>query len=144
MEKLFDIGERGALRRRFYAIWEKSKRGEPLSGEDKILAELMQQHEEYHNTWEFADVLDEHEYNTETEVNPFLHIVFDAAVVNQVRADDPKGIGEVYTALRRKGEDHLGAIHAMATVFVTEFFEISRGRKPYTSERYLRELRKLL
>lgn len=139
----FDTTLRGTLRRRIYDLWQKQKRAEPLAGEERILAELMQQHEEFHNTWEFADVLDEHEYNTESGVNPFLHITFDAIIVNQINQDEPKGISSVYERLRNKDYDLLEAIHEIAAVFVTEFYEISRGRKPFSDERYLKQLGKL-
>jgi len=135
---------RGALRRHFAAIWQKLKNHEPLEGEDKVYADLMQQHAVYHNTWEFADELEGHEYDTETDVNPFVHIAFDAVIVNQVTLDEPRGIKNIYSRLRLKGLDHLDALHEMAGVFVTEFYEISRGRIPYSDERYLRELRKLV
>jgi hypothetical protein len=134
---------RSAVRRTLHSIWERMKSGEQLEGEERVYAELMQLHEEYHNTWEFADVLDEHEYDTETGVNPFLHITFDAVVVRQVNEDDPQGIKDVYDKLRRNGDDHLEAIHRIAEVFVTEFYEISHGRRPYTDERYLKQLREL-
>jgi len=131
---------RSAVRRTLHSIWQRMKSGERLEGEEKVYAELMQLHEEYHNTWEFADVLDEHEYDTETDVDPFLHITFDAVVVGQVNEDDPK---DVYDKLRRRGDDHLETIHRIAEVFVTEFYEISRGRKPYSDERYLKQLKKI-
>lgn len=138
-----DIPTPGALRRRIFEIWQKVKRNEPLEGEDKIYADLMQQHDEWHNTWEFAELLEEHEHH-ELDQNPFVHIAFDAVIVNQVTADEPKGIHDIYKRLRQRGLPHLDALHEIAGVFATEFYEISRGRHPYSDERYMQELRKLL
>lgn len=138
-----DNPSRGALRRRIYEIWQKVKHNEPLEGEDKIYADLMQQHEEWHNTWEFAELLEEHEYQ-ELDQNPFVHIAFDAVIVNQIRADEPKGINDIYNRLQQRGLSHLDALHEIGGVFVMEFYEISRGRRPYSDERYMQELRKLL
>ncbi|MBX2993046.1 MAG: DUF1841 family protein [Bacteroidetes bacterium] len=133
----------GALRRRIFEIWQKVKRNEPLEGEEKIYADLMQQHDEWHNTWEFAELLEEHEYQ-ELDENPFVHIAFDAVIVNQLTADEPEGINDIYNRLRQRGLPRLDALHEIAGVFATEFYEISRGRHPYSDERYMRELKKLL
>lgn len=132
-----------ALRRHIYEIWQKVKRNEPLEGEEKIYADLMEQHDEWHNTWEFAELLEEHEYQ-EFDENPFVHIAFDAVIVNQVTADEPEGITDIYNRLRHRGLHHLDALHEIAGVFATEFYEVSSGRHPYSDERYMQELRKLL
>jgi hypothetical protein len=134
---------RRALRRYFFSLWQRAKKGERLEGEDKVFADLMQQHDEYHNTWEFADQLEDHEYDA-VDTNPFVHIAFDAAIVNQVTANEPRGISSIYDQLRESGRDHLEAVHDMAQVFVTEFYEVSRGRIPYSDERYLSELKRRL
>jgi len=44
-------------------IWETAKSGDLdiLSGEDKLLAEVMLEHDEYHNQFEFADLTYDHE-----------------------------------------------------------------------------------
>ena len=57
-------------------LWEIAKTGDlsTLSPEDKKLAEIMLEHKEYHNQFEIADLLSEHEYDPDKEVNPFLHV----------------------------------------------------------------------
>lgn len=134
---------RGALRRYFFSLWQKAWKTERLDGEEKVLVDLMQQHDEYHNTWEFADQLEDLEYDA-ADNNPFVHIAFDAAIVNQVAANEPRGISNIYDQLRERGRDHLEAVHDMAQVFVTEFYEVSRGRILYSDERYLSELKRRL
>ena len=52
----FDV-LREANRENFHRIWEAAKEGRALTREEKRFADAMQAHPEYHNTWEFSDVV---------------------------------------------------------------------------------------
>jgi uncharacterized protein YpiB (UPF0302 family) len=83
---------RGINRKHFYDIWEKAKNGElqGLTEEEQRLGKIMLDHsDEYFNQFEFADAMADHEYNPETEVNPFLHVTLHAIAEKQVNDHNP-------------------------------------------------------
>ena len=86
-------------------LWEIAKSGDIdiLSGEDKRYAEVMLEHEsEYFNQFEMADLTHDHEYDVESDENPFLHITLHAAVERQLEAKDPIEVYQFYNSMRKK------------------------------------------
>ncbi|RKY81582.1 hypothetical protein DRQ11_15260, partial [candidate division KSB1 bacterium] len=73
-------------------------------------------HQEYYNTWEFADVTAESPYDMETEENPFLHVTLHAVVENQIKQNDPPGVRIVLNQLTAKGHSQHEAVHEIARV----------------------------
>lgn len=72
---------RESNREHFHFLWQKAKSGqlEGLTEEEQRLAKIMLAHsDEFFNQFEFADVLPGHQFDPESEVNPFLHITFHA------------------------------------------------------------------
>lgn len=57
------------------AIWKLAQAGafDSLPDEEQRLARIMLEHEEYHNQFETADLLHDHEYDLGSEVNPFRY-----------------------------------------------------------------------
>jgi Domain of unknown function (DUF1841) len=96
-------------RERFHGIWEAAKAGNDaeLNDEDQKLARIMLQHqEEFHNQFEFADVMSGHDFDPEHETNPFLHILLHLVVENQLELRDPIEVYQFHNAMRRKKCDH--------------------------------------
>ena len=93
---------RQASRQDFHRIWEAAKQGETLTPEEKRFADAMQAHPEYHNTWEFSDVVGSAPYPIEG-VNPFLHIAAHAVIEAQLEANDPPEVAQALERLRRNG-----------------------------------------
>lgn len=64
-----------------------------LNSEDRKFAQIMLQHrEEYHNQFEFADVMAEHDFIPGHETNPFLHILLHLVIENQLESYKNIGI----------------------------------------------------
>ncbi|MEK7249331.1 MAG: DUF1841 family protein [Bacteroidota bacterium] len=126
-----------------FDLWTRVKLGETLEGEDKAFGDLLMQHKEYYSTWDAADKLMDKEYDTETEVNPFAHLALDAAVVNQLDNANPPQVKETYERLTLQGASHLAAIHSIAYELATEIWQAGHDRKPFNTERYARQLRRL-
>jgi hypothetical protein len=100
-------------RERFHGIWEAAKAGNDaeLNDEDQKLARIMLQHqEEFHNQFEFADVMSGHDFDPEHETNPFLHILLHLVVENQLELRDPIEVYQFHNAMRRKKCDHHEAV----------------------------------
>jgi hypothetical protein len=131
-------------RENFHDIWEKAQNGEleGLTEEEQRLGNIMLDHsDEYFNQFEFADTLAEHEYNPDTEVNPFLHVTLHAIAEKQIQDRNPIEAFQFYNAmLRRKCSRH-EAIHLLSVVLVKFIFETLKGKKPFPLENYCRVLR---
>jgi hypothetical protein len=121
-------------RLQIFNIWKQHKSGGQLEGEEKVLAELMQAHPEYHETWDNADKSADKEYDPETDVNPFAHLAIDVAVINQINQQSPIEVSRAYRRLRDKGLGHLDGIHTIDRVFVEELWPVlqNKGRHEAT------------
>jgi hypothetical protein len=127
-----------------HAIWEHAKKNDldNLSDEERQLAEIMLQHEdEFFNQFEFADVLDDYEYDPESEVNPFLHIIIHAVVENQLRAKDPIEAYQFYNAMRKKKATRHDTIHLIGNILVPLIFQTLKQKTPFDVDLYKRLLK---
>jgi len=130
-------GERSRL------LWEIAKTGDlsTLSPEDKKLAEIMLEHEEYHNQFEIADLLSEHEYDVDNEVNPFLHVSMHAIAETQMGNRDPIEVYQFYNAIRKKKASHHEAVHLICAVLVPLMFKTLKEEKVFDLEKYRSQLK---
>jgi hypothetical protein len=130
-------GERSRL------IWEIAKTGDlnTLSPEDKKLAEIMLEHEEYHNQFEIADLLSEHEYDVDKEVNPFVHVTMHGIAETQLENKDPIEVYQFYNAMRKKKASHHEAVHLICAVLAPLIFETLKEKKMFDLEEYRSQLK---
>jgi hypothetical protein len=131
-------------RKIFFKIWQKLKSKEPLHGEEEIIGKIMQDHPEFHNTWEFADLLDEVEYDVNSEVNPYLHVFIHSIIENQISLKDPKETLQTLILLQESGISRHDAIHEIGTALSYELFELLRQQKPFNNEGYIKRLKKMV
>jgi len=134
---------RQANRQHLHDIWRRAQSGrlDGLSEEEGRLAEVMLAHsDEYFNQFEFADVLADHEFNPEGEVNPFMHVALHALLEKQVRDHEPIEALQSYNAmLRNKCTEH-EAIHLLMGILLKFLFPILTRRDRFDLDGY----RKLL
>jgi len=133
-------------RERIHAIWEAAKAGNvaDLDDEDQKLVQIMLQHqEEFHNQFEFADVMSGHDFDPEHETNPFIHIRLHSMVENYLELRDPIEAYQFYLSMRRKKADHHEAIHLVSTVFVYFLFEALKYKRPFDNDGYRNTLKRL-
>jgi hypothetical protein len=126
-------------------LWEIAKTGDlnGLSPEDKKLAEIMLEHEEFHNQFEIADVLSEHEYDPDKETNPFLHVTMHAIAETQLENRDPIEVYQFYNAMRKKKASHHDAVHLIGVVLAPLIWKTLREQRAFDLEEYRSRLRKL-
>jgi hypothetical protein len=132
-------GERNRL------VWTIAKTGDlsGLSPEDKKLAEIMLEHEEFHNQFEIADVLSEHEYDPDKETNPFLHVTLHAIAETQLENRDPIEVYQFYNAMRKKKASHHDAVHLIGLVLTPLIWKTLLEQQPFDLEEYRSRLKKL-
>ena len=135
---------RGINRKHFYDIWKKAQSGklQGLTEEEQRLGKIMLDHsDEYFNQFEFADALADHEYDPETEVNPFLHVILHAVAEKQVEDRDPIEAFQFYNAMLRKKCNRHEAIHLLSSILVKFIFQILKDKKPFPLESYCKILK---
>ena len=135
---------RGINRKHFHDIWKKAQNGElqGLTEEEQRLGKIMLDHsDEYFNQFEFADALADHEYDPESEVNPFLHVLLHAVAEKQVEDRDPIEAFQFYNAMLRNKCSRHEAIHLLNIILVKFIFQILKEKKPFPLESYRKILK---
>jgi len=143
MELDLNVLRRGS-RKRYFEIWQKLKKNEPLYGEEAMIGKVMLEHTEFHNTWEFADVLSDVEYDVGSEVNPYLHVVVHTIVENQLAIDNPKEVKLIFNSLLAEGLKRHDIIHKIGMILLDEIFRVIRYKQTFNSNRYIRKLKDLV
>ncbi len=133
---------RQASRENFHRIWEAAKEGRALPVEEKRFVEAMRAHPEYHNTWEFSDVVGPGNYEVEG-ANPFLHIAAHAMIEAQLEADDPPETAQALQRLQGSGIDRHQAVHQIAAVMFEVMFPVLKEGKAFDLQRYRKRLRRV-
>jgi Domain of unknown function (DUF1841) len=102
---------------------------------------MLDHSDEHFNQFEFADALADHEYDPETEVNPFLHVILHAVAEKQVEDRDPIEAFQFYNAMLRNKCNRHEAIHLLNIILVKFIFQILKGKKPFPLESYRKILK---
>jgi hypothetical protein len=134
---------RQANRQHLHNIWQRAQSGrlDGLSEEERRLAEVMLAHsDEYFNQFEFADVLADHEFDPESEVNPFMHVALHALLEKQVKDHEPIEALQFYNAMLRNKCPAHEAIHLLMGILLKFLFPILKKRSRFDLDGY----RKLL
>lgn len=106
--------DRGQIRRFFIAAWRKRLEGESLTALESIVADTVARHPEYHpvlgdeETAVASDFAGEHQ-----GTNPFLHMGMHISLQEQLGADRPAGIRDLYRAIAARSVDTHEAEHRM-------------------------------
>src|SRR5512132_4110339 len=92
---------RDDARRFLIEAWAKFRAGQPLSALEKMAADLIALHPEYHAVVENPERHVERDWRPESgETNPFLHLSLHLAVAEQLGVDQPAGIRSHFERLR--------------------------------------------
>ena len=130
-------------RKEIHRIWVSTKRGETLPGQQKRLGQILLDHPQYHNFWEFADVLGDTEVTDDAGVNPFLHVALHQVVENQIGDGDLPEAEEAAARLLRKGLSRDEVVHRIANPLTKQIFRMLKFGAPFNRAQYVKELRKL-
>ena len=140
------IGEMRRLNREhIHMIWQVAKSGDldVLDGEERRIGEVMLEHQdEYFNQFEMADVLGDHEFDPESETDPFLHITFHTIVENQLDAREPVEAYQFYNSMRKKKVSRHDAIHLIGAILAPLILSTMQQKSPFDLENYKALLKK--
>ena len=130
-------------RDQLHDLWLRAKAGEPLEGEEAILARMMQEHGEYVDVWERLDELGGDELLV-NGVNPIMHVSMHSVIENQLAQNTPLEVRKALDALLKRGVSRHEAIHAIAYEFNMELFPVLKHSHPFNNSVYKRRLEKIV
>jgi hypothetical protein len=125
-------GNREQIRGFFLQVWRRRVAGEPLEPLERMVAEAIAQHPEYHPLFTQGEEALQRDWLPEGgEGNPFLHLGMHITLLEQIGSDRPAGITPLYQRLvQRLGDPHL-AEHRMMECLGAALWEAQRaGRAP--------------
>ena len=133
--------DRNELRRMYASAWEKRRLDEELSPLEIQIAQVIEDHPEYHDA--IKGDLDQ-EFSVEGgQTNPFLHMGLHLGIREQVATDRPAGIATVFSGLAAKIGDPHKAEHQMIDALAETLWEAQSQNRPPDEALYLLRLRQL-
>jgi hypothetical protein len=94
--------------------WRKRTAGEPLSALERLTADIVAMHPEYHPLLGEPERHVDRDFQPESgAINPFLHLSLHLAVAEQLSIDQPPGLRAHYDRLTHARGDAHAALHAL-------------------------------
>ncbi|MCK4727824.1 MAG: DUF1841 family protein, partial [Desulfobacterales bacterium] len=78
----------------------------------------------------------DHEFDPESETNPFLHVTFHSIVENQLEARDPIEVYQFYNSMRKKKVSRHDTIHLIGAILAPLVVSTLQGRRAFDLEQY--------
>jgi Domain of unknown function (DUF1841) len=129
---------RDEARRFLVAAWAKRQAQQPLTALERIAADLIAMHPEYHAAFADPERFVERDYAPESgAINPFLHLSLHLAVAEQLAIDQPPGIRAQFARLRTARGDEHAALHVVLECLGEVIWSAQRLRAPPDATLYL-------
>jgi predicted restriction endonuclease len=139
---LFD-SSRESLRQQWLDAWQRAQAGVVLTPLEATLAELIDDHPEYHAWLRQGDRALHADFRVEgADSNPFLHLSLHLGIREQVATDRPVGIAMLHRQLTQRHGQH-EAEHRMLEVLAQTLWEAQRAQRAPDEGTYLERLRSL-
>ena len=136
--------DRDDLRRAYVDAWSKSRAGHPLEPLERLLAEVVAEHPEYHPVLESSDALDR-EFTPESgDSNPFLHMGLHVAIREQLATDRPSGVRTLYAQLLPRFGDAHQLEHALIECLAETLWDAQRAGAAPDESAYLNRVRRIV
>jgi len=136
--------DRSQLRRFYFEVWQKRLENKALEPMERLIAEVIEQHPEYHTLFAHQDAVIDRDYLPETgESNPFLHMGMHIGLREQLAADRPTGIGIIHQRLLIKTGDPHDAEHRMIECLAETLWQAQRDGTQPDEKQYINALRQL-
>jgi hypothetical protein len=134
---------REELRRFFHTSWQKRLAGQQLQPLEQVVAQVVEQHPEYHACLNDVDQLDRDFTPEQGETNPWLHMGMHITLAEQLATDRPAGVRSRYQRIVGRLGDHHAAEHAMMDCLGVALWEAQRAGTAPDEQAYLACLEKL-
>ena len=134
---------REQLRRFYQQVWEKRRANAPLAGVEQIVAQVIEQHPEYHALIDDPQALERDFHIEDGQTNPFLHMGMHITLAEQLGSDRPAGIRGLHQKITLRTGDAHQAEHDMMECLGLILWEAQRAGKPPDEQAFLECMRKL-
>lgn len=135
---------RDQLRRQYCDAWRKYRDNQPLEPLEKMLADVIALHPEYHALLDDPDQALGREYTPEMgQTNPFLHMGMHIAIREQLATGRPPGIIERHQRLLAATGDPHETEHRMLECLGEILWQAQRNHTLPDEQAYLRCLDRL-
>lgn len=142
---MFFEQNRDQMRRYYVESWRKARAGEALEPVERMIADVVADHPEYHALLENEDKALGREYLPEDgDTNPFLHMGMHIAIREQVATDRPQGVRHVHQRLTERRGSAVEAEHAMIECLAEMLWRAQRDNAMPDEAGYLDCLKGLL
>ena len=129
---------RDEARRFLIGAWEKARAREALSALERMAAELIALHPEYHSILQAPERNLDRDWRPEGgETNPFLHLSLHLAVAEQLAIDQPPGIRAEFERIKAARGDEHAALHALLECLGEVVWTAQRHGEPPNAQLYL-------
>lgn len=136
--------DRQQLRRFYYQSWQKQQQQQPMEPLERMIAEVVALHPEYHAL--LADETQglDKDYTPEMgQTNPFLHMGLHIAIHEQLGADRPAGIRQAYQKVLLHTQDAHQTEHLIMDCLGEILWQAQRDGKAPDEAVYLQRLQRL-
>ena len=126
-------------REHLHDLWGIAKTGDlgSLSGEDKRLAKVMIEHkDQYFNQFEMGVLTYDHEYDANSEENPFLHVMLHSAIERQLESKNPIEVFQFYNSMRKRKVSRHDTIHLIGAILTPLGVNVMRQKAPLDKNKY--------
>jgi hypothetical protein len=134
--------DRDELRKMYFDAWRKSRTGAMLSPLEAQIANVIEDHPEYHQL--MTDAVVDASFAPEAgQTNPFLHMGLHLAIREQVATDRPPGVAAMFNSLLVRTGDAHEAEHQALECLAETLWEAQGENSMPDEAAYLERLRKL-
>lgn len=138
----FHSQSRAELRQMYVDAWRKRREKLPVEPVEAQIADVVQDHPEYHSALEQGDQVLDKDFQPEAgATNPFLHMGLHLAIREQVATDRPPGIKAAFASLLSKQPSAHDAEHVLIELLAEALWNAQRSGQAPDERAYLARVR---
>lgn len=134
-----------ALRKVYFEAWQKELKNLPLSAMEAMIVDIIKRHPEYHAIFSHAEnfgTLQAQKF--QLDHNPFFHLALHVTIAEQVSANRPPGIQDLFQRLMKKTRDQTEAEHKMMECLARVLVDNFQHDNGSNEAMYLESIQRLL
>jgi len=135
---------RQQLRQYYHEVWQKAQQKQPLSALESGIAQVIEQHPEYHGIFKNDSSLEQEYFVEDGQTNPYLHMGLHISLHEQISTNRPAGIQDLYRQLQIKFGNAHDTEHQMMECLTESLWLAQRNNQPPSEQDYLNTLKALL
>jgi len=136
--------DRTKMRKVFTEAWRKHQDKQPLEPLEQVIANILEQHPEYHKLMKDPEAALDRDFTPEGgQSNPFLHLSMHIAIQEQLSTNRPIGITGLYQQITQQVGDPHEAEHQIMECLGQMLWEAQRANRMPDEKAYLAAIKAL-